>query len=61
MLDRKHRDHRVVLAVPPHIVDPLPTAARDPIIVGRTADAEAFFGHAQHKFFSRREIAENFL
>ena len=56
MPDREDGDDRVAASGQVHIVDPLPAAPGDPVVIGRGSDAVALFRHAQHEFFTLREI-----
>ena len=59
--DREHRDNRVAAAAQIHVVEPLPAAPGDAVVIGRAAHAEALFGDAQHEFLAPRQIGERFL
>ena len=53
--DRKHRDDGIaVAALEIHVVDALPAAPGDAVVIGRAAHAEALFGDAQHEFLALR-------
>src|SRR5208337_786546 len=54
--DREDGDDRIATAAQIHIVDTLPAAPGDPVVVGRAPDPEAFLGHAQHELLALREI-----
>src|SRR5207302_5713259 len=59
--DREHGDDRVAPPGQVHVVDTLPAASGDAVIMGRAAHAKALFGDAQHHFLALREIGEGIL
>src|SRR5205085_7322294 len=50
--DREDRDDGIARPPPDHVVDPLPAAPGDPVIIRRGPDAVAFLGHAEHEFLA---------
>src|SRR4029077_4526764 len=56
--DREDRDDRVLTPAQIHVVDALPAAAGDAVIIGRAAHPEAFLGDALDELLARREIEE---
>src|SRR6185312_17349599 len=52
---------RVLAAAQIHVVDALPAAPGDPVVVGRAAHAKALFGSAQDEFLALREVEKLLL